>query len=431
MNGLTDSITQFGKFSESKISLFYQNIDGFVGSRSLFLNSGILDLHNIVLLQETNLHSVRHANFENLSFRNWTGVNLSTKDEGEYVRGSLLAYKNGINIPYPTIIKPEFPFDKFDIRAAKFDFVTYTLNIVSVYRSPSFKTRSTCIEFFDFLKDFVSSLTGMIIIAGDFNLDRDRLFSKNIFESVFIDNLCSLGFVSQFEGITRPKSNRQLDYILTNFDVCSVACKGLVSDHRAICTIFSLELDLIRVPTRFLSSIANVSVRTVKHIISNAVALLLKDSTITNGELLFEYECLIFDIFCFLGRNRVIDSHLRVPGLSRQISNFLLSEANLSSDQSRRELLRLQKLDAARRFRKFSSSNSLAQCLYSLYALPSKKSSTNCNVPAGAFEDKILKHNSINYHASHPTHACRENIVDTSVDLVELSARFPQKPFSI
>ena len=66
MDNVTENISPLGIFTESKISLFYQNIDGFVGSRSLFLNSSILDLHNIVLLQETNLHSERHKNFENL-----------------------------------------------------------------------------------------------------------------------------------------------------------------------------------------------------------------------------------------------------------------------------------------------------------------------------------------------------------------------------
>ena len=75
-------------------------------------------------------------------------------------------------------------------------------------------------------------------------------FHGGCFEDCFTTMIENSGLFSTFFGITRPKSNRQLDYIFTNFDVNSGWLYGHKSDHLALFCNFQSRMALGLPPAR-------------------------------------------------------------------------------------------------------------------------------------------------------------------------------------
>jgi len=92
-------------------------------------------------------------------------------------------------------------------------------------------------KFFSYLQGFITSLNGSILIVGDLNIDIHRNFRHGLKESIFIDSIIDCGLKSLITGISRPKSQRQLDYSFSNFDCVASFDKGLKSDHLAIVNV--------------------------------------------------------------------------------------------------------------------------------------------------------------------------------------------------
>ena len=181
-----------------------------------FLASDILINSDIIISQETNLHSVRHVNYDNLGQVGWFGLNLSTTDSGEYCRGSLIATNTNNGIPKPVKIKIGDTESKFDIRAASISFSNETVIFISAYRSPSMSDLE-CIEFFDHLTAVITEFTGKIILVGDLNIASHRPFRYGLTENIFLDTISKSGLDSKFTGPTRESI--QLDYAFSNFGV--------------------------------------------------------------------------------------------------------------------------------------------------------------------------------------------------------------------
>ena len=410
--------------TEASVSLFFQNVQGFIGKRSLFANSSILDHHQIAIIQETNIHSVRHKNFENLQLRSWTGFNLTTVDSGKSCRGALLGFRNDLCIPVPTKVDLPSSMRDFDLACYAFDFKTKRLNIISAYRSPSMSDIE-CDEFFNAIQTVIGSISGLIILVGDLNVVASRPFICGLKQNVLLRRITDAGLANKFRGVTRHASNEQLDYIFANFDVRCDLVPGLNSDHYAIATSFTLSYELLKVPLRVISSLKNCSVRCIRQLIHNAVSVLLTDPTISNAELLIEYEMLIYDIVEEFGNHRIVKAHSRIAGLSRQISKHILHPPETLTQQEYFDKLRcLQKKDAARRMRKYMSSQNLGVAIQSIFAKPSKKSSMACALHPKQFTKKILKDEMNDVHSLHKPHLTRPEILKKSVCVDSIANKF-------
>ena len=410
--------------TEASISLFFQNVQGFIGKRSMFLNSSILDLHQIAIIQETNIHSERHKNFENLQIRNWTGFNLTTVDSGKSCRGALLGFRNDLSIPIPTKVEIPPSMRDFDLGCYSFDFKTKRLNVISAYRSPSMSDIQ-CDEFFTAIQTLISSISGLIILVGDLNVVASRPFICGLKQNVLLKRITDAGLTNKFRGVTRNASNEQLDYIFANFDVRCDLVPGIKSDHYAITTSFTISYELLEVPLRVISSLKDCSVRCIRQLIQNAVSVLLTDPGISNAELLIEYEMLIYDIVEELGDHRVVKAHSRIAGLSRQISKHILHPPeNMTREEYSEKLRCLQKKDAARRMRKYMSSQNLGVAIQSIFAKPSKKSSMACAMHPREFTKKILKDEMNDAHSLHRPHLTRPEILKKSVCVDSIANKF-------
>jgi len=160
--------------------------------------------------------------------------------------------------------------------------------------------------------------------------------------------------------VTRLKSNVQLDYIYSNFNLTAKILPGLPSDHLAIIINFNQLIDTIIVPTKIIANISNISRNSIKQFINDGVKLLLSNKNLTNSELLWEYEYLIFNFYDLFASFRTISSHERVRGTSRQLSKYILSVSDpkssndpLWSTEKLNKLYSIQKADACRRFKTY------------------------------------------------------------------------------
>ena len=74
-----------------QISVYFQNIDGFIKNRSLFQNSVLSSSYDLYLFQESNLHSCKHDLWNNMDYCDLNCLNLTNTDSGKWCRGMLLA----------------------------------------------------------------------------------------------------------------------------------------------------------------------------------------------------------------------------------------------------------------------------------------------------------------------------------------------------
>jgi len=105
---INDHSSNSHSVNECILSVFFQNCNGFVNKRMNLLNSSILVNNQIIILQESNLDSKRHSHFLDFSSQDFTALNLSSVNDGRFVRGCLLAYKNNIKLPNPHILNQNF-----------------------------------------------------------------------------------------------------------------------------------------------------------------------------------------------------------------------------------------------------------------------------------------------------------------------------------
>jgi len=208
---------------EEKLSIFYQNCNGFLGKRTEFLNSSILQNHNIIILQETNLKK-KHSLVDDFSYQNFSSLILSHAETGTFCRGSLIAYNNNLAIPPPEIVKLNIP-QIYEIRCVRIMFPAEPVFFISAYRSPSMNKIQQD-EFFTALQIAITAIAGKVFLIGDLNICADRYYASGITEDIFIERLTDCGLKNRFEGVTRDVSGRQLDYVFSNFDVIRVVVLG-------------------------------------------------------------------------------------------------------------------------------------------------------------------------------------------------------------
>ena len=376
-------------YEDVKLSFMYQNINGFIGKRSVILNSSLILNYDVVLFQETNIDTNFYDKIDNFSsIDGWSSINLTSTGSGEFCRGMLLAFNMDKLNCTPSLIYPPSNLLKFDIRAIKFELKFQSLTIISVYRSPSMSS-SNMLEFFIGLSDFIDEQEGQIIVVGDLNVEKTRPFLSGYTQQYLLDMLNTCGLYSCFQGTTRQ--NVQLDYLFSNEQLIVSKIVGFQSDHSALTCEFPLCLKINVVPFNVSTSIKFINDSSILKIMEDSINVLLKSDNLCVGELILEYELLIHDISVNLAKVRKFSQHKRIPGKSRQLSSLVLNNPrNLSKVDKSIEYKRLLRLDASRRLLKKTFSESLATSLYSLVCLPGKVSnSTMCKIDPMLFYQKI------------------------------------------
>ena len=329
----------------------YQNINCFIGKRSVILNSSLILNYDIVLFQETNIDTNFYDKIDNFSsIDGWSSINLSSTGSGKFCRGMLLAFNMDKLKTSPSLSYPPSNLLKFDIRAIKFEFEFQSLTIVSAYRSPSMSS-SNMLEFFIGLSDFIDEQEGKIIVVGDLNVEKSRPFLTGYTQQYLLDMLNTCGLYSCFQGTTRQKV--QLDYLFSNKHLDVSANTGFQSDHLALTCEFSMLLKTNVVPFNVSTSIKYIHDSSILKVMEDSIDVLLKSDNLCVGELILEYELIIHDISVNLAKVRKFNQHKRIPGKSRQISSLILDNPkSLSKVEKTIEYKRLLRLDVSRRLLK-------------------------------------------------------------------------------
>jgi len=337
----------------------------------------------------------------------------------------LLGFKN-LDIPSPTVVKTLVP-EKFEIRVVKFEFPNESLHLVAAYRSPSMSTIAEIDEYFTFLQLTIAGLTGKIILVGDLNVSKDRKFCAGATQEILLDRIVDAGLYSKFTGVTRPASVVQLDYIYANYRVKSTYCEGFKSDHCALSAQFCFETIITIVPMKIVF-LNNISEKCLQKLLNDFVELLLVDKNISNAELLIELELFIHDLQEIYDY-KVFHKHNRILGKSRQVSCHIFSRHDWVDQKAYNSKLEsLQKLDAARRLKKFMTSKNLGKAINSIFCMPSKRDTQKYHLSAKLFAEKIINNEKGCCHSNHGFHDKRLDLLkDKSlINLDNLKHKFNQ-----
>ena len=380
----------------TKVQIFFNNVAGFVTKKSKFILSDLARQHDIFIFQETNvLADSRHKLYLDWSFANLVTIPLSFCKSSEFARGMIL----GFNPKSVTCKILELPEVSHEIAAVRVMSKTDNFVLISAYRSPSMSNEKM-IDFFNELIESISEFAGKVVLVGDLNIC-DRPWMRGMSERVFLNEIENTGLTSSISAATRQKN--QLDYAFTNFDVSAKILPGLFrSDHNAISISAEFSLDTIKVPTTYVSKSKSLCYKTVQWIMHVACKNLI-ESDLDTGDLILEYEILMWEIKEYLLHYRKIPEHTRVRNLSRQLSNTLLNNSLDFSEKC--ELIELNReKECMRRFKKYNTSPRLANSLSAVYGLtPKSKKFLNCNIDPNIFKQKIDKIESENIHENHKT----------------------------
>ena len=386
------------KLNLSEIRIFYNNINGFVSKRQIFLNSQVFCNHDIILLQETNIDADKHINYDNWG-QGWSCINLTTVDTSSYRRGMMVGVRDGIDFSVKKRfgLCQNFEIAVISIKTAK------PFSIVLAYKSPSMSHEKTE-DYFQNLLEIASSLTQAHVIIGDLNISRGRRGGPGVDQGMFIDMFLDSGYESVVNSATRL--NTQLDYLFSNFEISAEVQNGFLSDHKS----FSITVQGCLEPvwadekwTRVSKAIDEVSIKKIMNMgIDQLIEYQSENQNLEIGRVLVELDNLAYEIAesCPL---RKIKGHFRVPGTSRQVSEVLLNN-DLETEEKEKALEKALAADAARLLaKKCRDASTTAKSLYSICSMSTKnEAQQSCKIPADAFLQKILKQEARVDHSTHP-----------------------------
>ena len=128
-------VTNFDSSSATRLPLrvFFNNIQGFISKRALFLSCGITEQYDLFFLQETCVSENRVLidEWSNAKFR---AFNLTTTCSAFYRRGMIAAVRQGI-LAYP--LKVESIDKRFEISAFRVHSSVSYRTFLLAYKSPS------------------------------------------------------------------------------------------------------------------------------------------------------------------------------------------------------------------------------------------------------------------------------------------------------
>jgi hypothetical protein len=379
--------------SSTEISIYFNNVQGFVGKRSMFVNSNLARDHDVFILQESKLTSEHPLQYADWSLAGLNTLNLSYRDVTNFKSGMIVGYN-------PSILQCEqlnIDFGRWEIAAFRLYSLFDSCTVIAAYRSPSIP-KNLIPDYFDSLADGVSQLTGKVIVVGDLNLSVDRPWMRGLSENIFLDQVANLGLTSIVEGYTR--NNKQLDYTFTNFNSVAKISEGL-GDHKAFIIDIDFKPDTFIVPKTYVVKSRQFSSDSIALMMEQNSHTLLNHHDMSSGELMLEYEIACWEIREMLFNGRIIKEHTRVRHQSRQLSETILDET-LNPKEKHDKIVELRKTDAMRRFIKYSESPNLGPALSSLYGLTTKKDAfNNCKVDPEVFRDIILDDEASCNHNDH------------------------------
>ena len=360
--------------SGDRLTIYFHNIQGFVGKRPTFLNSRLCKQFDVYVFQETNI-TPEHIHVDDWDIAGLSTTILTHVDQENYCRGSIIGRIPEIGIKTPKIQLPR----KFEIAAVRLCTQDDSVTVISAYKSPSMSPDLT-IQFFEALCEVINSIQGKIILIGDLNVAAGRYFRLNQTEDVFIQMIEQTGLRSMINRPTRR--NVQLDYCFSNHPriTCSLASEIDVdvlssNDHDALCIEVDLKLDIITVPQSITSKVT-ISDDTKQQLMRVGLSALFEDMNndaqpVDIQRMILEHEILMWEIADCCYHHRIRPEQKRVRHMSRQMSRTAL-DTSLTPEQRCELLERQRTAEVARRIRKNANSPRLASALYTLYSQTAK-----------------------------------------------------------
>ena len=117
---------------ENNISFWFNNADGMITNRSVFILSGLLLRHDVFIVQETNA-TERHVLFDDFTAAGMEGRSLTLVDNACFKRGMLLVWnpKTVSCMPLELEVTKHFEIAGFRVESA-----LDSLTVITGYRSP-------------------------------------------------------------------------------------------------------------------------------------------------------------------------------------------------------------------------------------------------------------------------------------------------------
>lgn len=410
LNNCSSSQVQGTDFVACNLKIFCNNVDGFLSKRHKFLN---LDYHlkyDILIFQETNI-SEDHVKVDDFSLLNLASLQFFRTNPEKKIRGSLIAWNpDKVDIH---LISKERESD-FEIGIAKVSTGYNYFYLISVYRSPSL-SRVETLEFFQTLHDKLLEIEGKIVIFGDLNLEKGRTVHYKSDEFDIIRKfILRLSFKNLVSGNTHfnkiGKTYNQFDYAFSNFSDASayitcgfpgVGLLGVDFDHAAITIEVNIKFPVVTVPIAVFFKKDQLDQSMLKDAISEMERRII-DADLPIEQALLEMELAQLDFEHLVMTKRVIPSHTRIRGCSRQVSNEILNVSGSFGEIEARISSKIQ-VDMARRIRNNLITKSFGERVMAIFNLGSKKSTMlKCNIDPEIFRREILvAENSVD-HEHHP-----------------------------
>lgn len=387
-----------------KMSIYFNNINGYLNKRSNFLNNKIAKDFNVLILQETNVKDC-HKFYDDFSYVNKLGANVHLCDNSYYSRGTIFAWDP--KFVSADILKKHT--QNFEIGVVKLTSKIDTITVVSAYRSPSMINEPGKTEqFFDTLHEILGEINGKIILVGDLNLQRGRKLHHRSGEEFYLNQISSVGLKSIAKGVTHPSKNNQLDYCFTNIED-GISCDivdGFASDHCAFNIQVDIRLKKIEMPAIYVLKWQEIDMSAITRLIDvNVTKIIQADMPI--GRAIIEYEMLLWDIQEDIIAKRYIKPHTRLENCSRQVSATILN-TNINDSEKRKRLASNLKKDAARKLGKSLSDGSVGARLMASFNLGAKgKQILTCNIDPNKFLGEIVDDERKVNHADHDTEKFR------------------------
>lgn len=418
-------------FEACNLRLFCNNIDGFLSKRHKFLNSDYHEKFDVIVLQETNI-SKNHVKYDDFSVLNLATLQFFRTDASKFFRGSMIAWNpEKVDV---ILLSKECESD-YEIGIAKISTGFDYFYFISAYRSPSL-SRPETLQFFQTLNDKLDELEGKVLIFGDLNLAKGRVVHYKSDEYDLIRKfILSKSFSDLVSGDTHfnkiGKNFNQLDYVFSNFTGTSaeivkgfpgIGQLGVDYDHAGLAIHVKIDFPVVTVPVRTVRKSAQVSsadIRTITTQFENAIieADLMIDRALLEMELAqIELEELIYE-------RRFIESHQRVRGCFRQVSNEIFSASGGDFGQIESNIQTKLQIDMARRIKAKMITKSFGARVMGVFNLGAKQATTlKCNLNPEDFRREIRDAENSVDHSKHPERATTLNhLLKPFSDEIEIS----------
>ena len=383
------------------LSIYFNNIAGYLAKRTQFMNSMITDIYDIIILQETNIKE-EHFGYDDFSLKKMLGMNLHYADTSYFSRGTLVAWN-------PNVVEAKKQIEHtaagHEISTIKLSSGIDSLTLISAYRSPSTKDQKGRTEsYFTALVDTISKIDGKILLVGDLNLVDGRKIHHHIDEGLFLKQICNIGLRSIIRGITHPSHANQLDYAFTNIpkkDISAKIIAGFNSDHHAFDIKIEIKAEIITVPKKYVIANKSIPSETIDDIVDWMVGdIIAGDNEV--GDDILELELFLWEIKNYLFDIRTIPEHRRVRGFSRQNSKVILETA-MDPQQKKLEIRKNLIKDASRNLTKNLGNNSpCGKRIMGCFSMAAKSQQIlTCKLDPEGFKTDILDDEKLIDHSKH------------------------------